>query len=166
RRSSDLIFNEYGLVNQLLQNMGAYDLFRSWGILGIPFNEASGIAKYFWLGHDNILWFKNFHNPNFVRVTLIVINIWLGFPYFMALMTGIMTAIDKSLYEAADIDGASGFQKLTKITMPLVLYSTAPRSEEHTSELQSRENLVCRLLLEKKKEQLPVHGHHQRTRPL
>src|SRR5690606_39465583 len=28
----------------------------------------------------------------------------------------------------------------------------APRSEEHTSELQSRENLVCRLLLEKKKE--------------
>lgn len=121
-----VIFNEYGLVNQLLQNMGAYDLFRSWGILGIPFNEASGIARYFWLGHDNILWFKNFHNPNFVRMTLIVINIWLGFPYFMALMTGIMTAIDKSLYEAADIDGASGFQKLTKITMPLVLYSTAP----------------------------------------
>src|SRR5690606_41337637 len=29
---------------------------------------------------------------------------------------------------------------------------TASRSEEHTSELQSRENLVCRLLLEKKKE--------------
>src|SRR5690606_39574917 len=29
--------------------------------------------------------------------------------------------------------------------------SSAPRSEEHTSELQSRENLVCRLLLEKKK---------------
>src|SRR5436309_7679075 len=29
--------------------------------------------------------------------------------------------------------------------------SIAPRSEEHTSELQSRENLVCRLLLEKKK---------------
>src|SRR5690606_41116209 len=30
-------------------------------------------------------------------------------------------------------------------------YKTAGRSEEHTSELQSRENLVCRLLLEKKK---------------
>src|SRR5690606_41256366 len=30
--------------------------------------------------------------------------------------------------------------------------TVAPRSEEHTSELQSRENLVCRLLLEKKKE--------------
>lgn len=44
----------------------------------------------------------------------------------MALMTGIMTAIDQTLYEAADIDGATGMQKITKITMPLVLYSTAP----------------------------------------
>src|SRR5690606_41474583 len=33
----------------------------------------------------------------------------------------------------------------------LVAYAVAVRSEEHTSELQSRENLVCRLLLEKKK---------------
>src|SRR5690606_41890264 len=31
-------------------------------------------------------------------------------------------------------------------------FTTRPRSEEHTSELQSRENLVCRLLLEKKKQ--------------
>src|SRR5690606_41996408 len=31
-------------------------------------------------------------------------------------------------------------------------FGQLPRSEEHTSELQSRENLVCRLLLEKKKE--------------
>ena len=44
----------------------------------------------------------------------------------MALMTGVMTAIDKTLYEAADIDGASNMQKIGKITMPLVLYSTAP----------------------------------------
>src|SRR5690606_40793010 len=33
-----------------------------------------------------------------------------------------------------------------------------PRSEEHTSELQSRENLVCRLLLEKKKHKKPNHS--------
>src|SRR5690606_42092874 len=36
-------------------------------------------------------------------------------------------------------------------TTPIQLSSSLPRSEEHTSELQSRENLVCRLLLEKKK---------------
>src|SRR5690606_41568455 len=35
-------------------------------------------------------------------------------------------------------------------TLPSSWYSTSARSEEHTSELQSRENLVCRLLLEKK----------------
>src|SRR5690625_5546060 len=35
-------------------------------------------------------------------------------------------------------------------TQPLVLFSYEPRSEEHTSELQSRGHLVCRLLLEKK----------------
>src|SRR2546427_1887719 len=33
-------------------------------------------------------------------------------------------------------------------------YDTAPRSEEHTSELQSQSNLVCRLLLEKKKSRI------------
>src|SRR5688572_31107998 len=36
------------------------------------------------------------------------------------------------------------------------------RSEEHTSELQSQSNLVCRLLLEKKKEQLKRHAVHLR----
>src|SRR5690606_39463823 len=36
-------------------------------------------------------------------------------------------------------------------------YSFVARSEEHTSELQSRENLVCRLLLEKKKQQTEVY---------
>src|SRR2546422_3677119 len=37
---------------------------------------------------------------------------------------------------------------------------SSPRSEEHTSELQSRLHLVCRLLLEKKKKTYP-HTHHR-----
>src|SRR5690606_41829778 len=44
--------------------------------------------------------------------------------------------------ETAD---GEGIFRLTK-----VIRNNVPRSEEHTSELQSRENLVCRLLLEKK----------------
>src|SRR5690606_41668456 len=48
--------------------------------------------------------------------------------------------------------------------------STSPgcaqsRSEEHTSELQSRENLVCRLLLEKKKQTTPLYGLGRRLLP-
>src|SRR5690606_7128431 len=45
----------------------------------------------------------------------------------------------------AQIDRAGGDASVRVVVI------TAPRSEEHTSELQSRENLVCRLLLEKKK---------------
>src|SRR4051812_49915547 len=42
-----------------------------------------------------------------------------------------------------------------------------PRSEEHTSELQSHVNLVCRLLLEKKKEQVePSYSHRVMKTPL
>src|SRR2546430_5897463 len=37
------------------------------------------------------------------------------------------------------------------------------RSEEHTSELQSQSNLVCRLLLEKKKNEQQTHGNYERT---
>src|SRR5687768_6875625 len=44
----------------------------------------------------------------------------------------------------------SGFAATTK---ELIFYMDADRSEEHTSELQSRLHLVCRLLLEKKKKQ-------------
>ena len=44
----------------------------------------------------------------------------------MALMSGVMTSIDKSLYEAASIDGATGFQQFKYITMPLVLFATSP----------------------------------------
>src|SRR5690606_39921461 len=45
----------------------------------------------------------------------------------------------------------------TTATQPRAL--AAPRSEEHTSELQSRENLVCRLLLEKKNNHAPIRRH-------
>lgn len=121
-----VMFNDLGFVNQLLQNIGLYDVLQNIGILGKPFSEMTGILKHLWLGNENIQWFTNSHNVNFVKSTLIVVNIWLGFPYFMALMTGIMTAIDKTLYEAADIDGATGFQKIMKITVPMVMYSTAP----------------------------------------
>jgi len=121
-----VMFKETGFINQLFRNIGLYDVFIKMGILGKPFSEMTGILKYFWLGNNNIQWFTNSFNIPFVKATLIFVNIWLGFPYFMALMTGIMTAIDKNLYEAADIDGATGMQKTMKITVPLVLYSTAP----------------------------------------
>jgi arabinogalactan oligomer/maltooligosaccharide transport system permease protein len=122
-----VMFNDIGYVNQTLNRLGLYDLLFKWGMLGRPFNEAgSGIQRLLYLGYENIQWLTNEANPTFVKVFLIVLNIWLGFPFFMALMSGVMTSIDKSLYEAAAIDGATGFQQFRFITMPLVLIATSP----------------------------------------
>ncbi len=121
-----VMFNEFGFINAFLQDIGIYNVLQNLGMLGVSFDSLSGFSRFLYLGQDNIQWFTNPFNPTFVRATLIIVNIWLGFPYFMALMTGVMTAIDATLYEAADIDGANKFQKISQITMPLVLYSTAP----------------------------------------
>ncbi|MGI6787099.1 MAG: ABC transporter permease subunit [Acholeplasmataceae bacterium] len=121
-----VMFNETGFINSVFRKVGLYDLFIKLGWLGQEYSMLEGVEKFFYIGRDNIEWFTNPFNPTFVKVVLIIVNIWLGFPYFMALMSGIMTSIDKSLYEAADIDGASKWQKLRHITMPLILYSTAP----------------------------------------
>src|SRR5690349_22455612 len=53
----------------------------------------------------------------------------------------------------------AGAQFLQQIIAKLVFYGAfSDRSEEHTSELQSRRDLVCRLLLEKKKKRIPTQG--------
>ncbi len=122
-----VMFNDLGYVNQVLTRTGITQLFMDWGMLGRPFAEAgTGLQKLFYFGDQNFQWLSNEANPAFVKVFIIVLNVWLGFPFFMALMSGVMTSIDKSLYEAAAIDGATGFQQFKYITMPLVLFATSP----------------------------------------
>src|SRR5690606_41943349 len=55
---------------------------------------------------------------------------------------------EEGFYRPPIRDGGQMIMKASPITSSMGI---GPRSEEHTSELQSRENLVCRLLLEKKK---------------
>ena len=50
----------------------------------------------------------------------LITNIWLGFPFMMIIALGGLQSIPESLYEAADIDGASRWQKFRKITLPLL----------------------------------------------
>lgn len=75
------------------------------------------------LGFEKIAWLSE---PTMAKTMIILINLWLGSPYYMVLMSGVLTNISKSLYEAADIDGASAWHKFWKITLPMVLFSTAP----------------------------------------
>lgn len=60
-------------------------------------------------------------SPNNARASVIAVNVWRGIPFFtIGLMAGLQT-INQSLYEAADIDGASGWAKFRKITLPLIM---------------------------------------------
>ena len=70
-----------------------------------------------------IPWLSNEWLAKFVCV---LVNLWAGFPYFMLLITGSMTAISNDIYEAATIDGANQFQIFKRIILPLVLYQTTP----------------------------------------
>jgi len=65
-------------------------------------------------------------NATLAKFTVVLINLWAGFPYFMLLTMGSMTAISKETFEAARIDGASRSQVFRAITLPSVLYQTMP----------------------------------------
>lgn len=74
-----------------------------------------GIGQIPWLTHE--IWAK---------VTVILVNMWVGIPVSMLLIMGVLTTIPRDLYEAAEVDGASGYQKFRIITLPMVLFTTAP----------------------------------------
>lgn len=65
-------------------------------------------------------------DPVIAKITVIAVNLWLGFPAFMVMMLGVLSNLDQSLYEAASIDGGNRFQIFRHITLPLVLRATAP----------------------------------------
>ncbi|MCD8068300.1 MAG: sugar ABC transporter permease [Lachnospiraceae bacterium] len=65
-------------------------------------------------------------NPTWAKVTIIVLNCWVGIPYLMLISTGILMNIPEDLYESARIDGANQFQMFRKITLPYMLFVTGP----------------------------------------
>ena len=67
-----------------------------------------------------------FTDPTWARVTVIIINIWVGVPYTLLQLTGVLQNIPAELYEAAKVDGANAIQTFTKITLPYMLYVTTP----------------------------------------
>jgi arabinogalactan oligomer/maltooligosaccharide transport system permease protein len=90
------------------------------------FNESFGAINRDILGFfgiDGLPWMTE---PIFTRIALIFIQTWLGFPFIFAMTTGVLQSIPVDLYEAATVDGASNFQKFKNITLPLVLFATAP----------------------------------------
>jgi arabinogalactan oligomer/maltooligosaccharide transport system permease protein len=65
-------------------------------------------------------------DATWARITVIIINIWIGIPHLMLMATGILMNIPADLYESAKIDGAGVWKQYTKITLPYMLFVTGP----------------------------------------
>jgi arabinogalactan oligomer/maltooligosaccharide transport system permease protein len=96
-------------MRTMLQNNGAINiLLQDLGFL------ANGTTLPFF---TNVMW---------ARITLIIVNVWVGIPYTLLTMTGILQNIPADLYESARVDGANAFITFFKITLPYMLFITAP----------------------------------------
>ena len=92
------MFKNEGAVNQLLMNWG-------WIDTALPF----------------------FTNATWARVTIIIINCWVGIPYTVMSVTGILQNIPAEQYEAARIDGANTFQQFMNVTLPYMIFVMTPQ---------------------------------------
>ncbi len=93
------MLQQQGAVNILLQNIGILEKGQT-----LPF-----LSDAMW-----------------ARVTVIVINLWVGIPYTLLQVTGILKNIPEELYEAARVDGANPVIIFWKITLPYMLFVTTP----------------------------------------
>jgi arabinogalactan oligomer/maltooligosaccharide transport system permease protein len=59
-------------------------------------------------------------DPTWNFIAMLITNIWLGIPFMMVIILGGLQSIAGEYYEAAEIDGASGWQQFRNITLPLL----------------------------------------------
>lgn len=110
------VFHREGLMNQILFATNSMESFSR-------FLYKIGLQGQI---DQPIYWFDPIYNGNLAKAVVVLVNLWLGAPYFMMLIIGVLSTIPKDLYEAADIDGASDFQRFKAITLPMVLTATLP----------------------------------------
>lgn len=92
------------------------------GLLNEQYGGINNLLHVIGIGW-NIPWLTN---AFFARVGIIIVNIWLGFPYMMNVCLGGLQAISDDYYEAAKIDGATKFQCFRRITLPMVTKLSIP----------------------------------------
>ncbi len=106
----------YRIILLIPWAMPAYITASSWRFL---FNETSGpinaILSIF--GIDPVPWLGQ---PIPALVAVIMVNVWLGIPFMLVALLGGLQGIPEELYQAAEVDGASPWQKFRLVTMPLL----------------------------------------------
>ena len=65
-------------------------------------------------------------DPFWAKVSVLLVNLWLGFSYMFLVSTGALQAIPAELQEAAKVDGARNFQVWRLVNMPLLLVALTP----------------------------------------
>ncbi|MFE1177026.1 carbohydrate ABC transporter permease [Streptomyces sp. NPDC058773] len=81
------------------------------------YNEKSGILNKLLAGGgiDAVPWLND---PTWAKLSVIAVNVWLGVPFMLVALLGGLQSIPGELYEAAEMDGASAWQRFRHITVP------------------------------------------------
>ena len=103
-------------VPQFVSLLYVYKMFTNDGLVNCY------LMKWGWIKSAIPFW----TDPMLARITIIVVNIWIGIPYMMLIATGLLMNIPEELYESARIDGANSMQMFRKITLPYMLFVTGP----------------------------------------
>jgi arabinogalactan oligomer/maltooligosaccharide transport system permease protein len=86
-------------------------------------NESFGFINQVLLGGADVPWLTD---PTLAKVSILIVNLWLGFPYMFLVCTGALQSIPEELQEAATVDGAKPWAVFRLIKLPLLLVSVAP----------------------------------------
>lgn len=86
-------------------------------------NRDFGIINQVLLSGANINWLGD---GDLAKLSILLVNLWLGFPYMFLICTGALQAIPGELTEAGIVDGAGPLRRFWSITLPLLMVSVAP----------------------------------------
>lgn len=112
---------------KVAQSMMFLPYFISWVIVGVISFNIFGSDYGFLnnlitsLGGEKILFYTT---PEVWPFILLFFNIWKNVGYGSVMYLAALMGIDTSIYEAAEIDGANAFQRITKITIPMIMPTT------------------------------------------
>lgn len=109
-------------------------------LLIIPYAIPAVISILIWRGLLNYelgvisIWMRDVFNwapqwfldPWWAKVGILLINLWLGYPYMMLVCSGALQSIPSEIYEAAEVDGATTWQRFWNLTLPLLLVAMGP----------------------------------------
>ena len=84
-------------------------------------NDKYGVVNHIF--HVHVPWL---FDANVAKLSVILVSVWLTFPYFFLVSMGALQSIPAELYEAARVDGGAGWQVFRRVTLPLLFVAVAP----------------------------------------